>query len=281
MSTVGLKLGSLVIRTISKPIANAIKAQARDHPTFRRLCIHIAQAIHRTDMRLRLGLLRDAATIEKLEAAERAAKTAAKAGTGDGAAAHGAKVGGVAASPHSGPTPMVGTSTSTSGAATSSLSHGHTHATTTFTTGGKTFHIRPLSETKAIDRGAAFISEFFLFAVAGSLILFESLRSRRKEMNRQDVVTERLELLEERTRQDEERLKALEEEVWRLKGGRDEERKVVEVVPLWEGGEKTGWWKSGIKWARGKLGAKKDVHTEEKSAPSAETVAAMATRTMA
>ncbi|KAF8456163.1 optic atrophy 3 protein-domain-containing protein, partial [Terfezia claveryi] len=146
MSTVGLKLGSLVIRTISKPIATAIKAQARDHPTFRRICIRLAQSLHRTDMQI--------------------------------------------------------------------------HPTTTYTVNGRTYHIRPLSETKAIDRGAAFISEFFLFAVAGSLILFESLRSRRKETNRQDIVTERLERLEEHTRQDEARMAILEDEVWRLRGGK-------------------------------------------------------------
>ncbi|KAF8424514.1 optic atrophy 3-like protein, partial [Tirmania nivea] len=202
MSTVGLKLGSLVIRTVSKPIANAIKAQARDHPTFRRICIRLAQSLHRTDMRLRLGLLRDAATIERLEAAEKAAKAAARERA--------------AAAPAPAP-PAVADSTASSPKHASSA---EAHPPTTYTANGRTYHIRPLSETKAIDRGAAFISEFFLFAVAGSLILFESLRSRRKETNRQDIVTERLERLEERTRQDEVRLEKLEDEVWRLKGGK-------------------------------------------------------------
>ena len=96
--------------------------------------------------------------------------------------------------------------------------------------------IRPLSETKAIDAGANFISETFLFAIAAGLILFETFRSRRKEAKRKDVVQERLDLLEERNRQDEMRLEELErrdrsqeqvilklmDEVWQLSGGKGE-----------------------------------------------------------
>lgn len=128
--------------------------------------------------------------------------------------------------------------------------------------------VRPLSESKAIESGANFISEFFLFTVAGSLILAEQIRVRRKAANMRDVIAERLELLEDRTRQDEERLAGLEEkshrdeeriltleeENWRLNGGKgifpgrtDAEvrgRKVVEPTPLWEEvSEKgTGFW---------------------------------------
>ncbi|KAK6541235.1 hypothetical protein TWF694_008602 [Orbilia ellipsospora] len=58
-------------------------------------------------------------------------------------------------------------------------------------------HIRPLSDSKAIENGANFISEFFLFSVAGGLILFETLRSRKKESERRDEVAERLQNLEE------------------------------------------------------------------------------------
>jgi hypothetical protein len=70
--------------------------------------------------------------------------------------------------------------------------------------------IRPLNESKAIDAGANFISEAFLFAVAGGLILLESLRSRRKESNRQDMVQERLYLPETKNGQDERGLEELE-----------------------------------------------------------------------
>lgn len=58
--------------------------------------------------------------------------------------------------------------------------------------------IRPLSDAKAIDSGANFVSEAFLFLVAGGLILFETWRSRRKEANRREDVKERIEKLEAR-----------------------------------------------------------------------------------
>jgi hypothetical protein len=128
--------------------------------------------------------------------------------------------------------------------------------------------IRPLSESKAIDAGANFISEAFLFAVAGGLILLESLRSRRKESNRQDMVQERLDLLETRNGQDERRLEelecrdkrlarrilTLEEEVWKLRGGKGElpGKETMEIfkewspTPLWKPDEKA----EGSLWGR-------------------------------
>lgn len=57
--------------------------------------------------------------------------------------------------------------------------------------------IKPLSETKAIESGANFISETFLFGVAAGLILFESWRSGRKEKTRRNDVADRLADLEE------------------------------------------------------------------------------------
>ncbi|KAM7492559.1 hypothetical protein LguiA_035480 [Lonicera macranthoides] len=42
-----LKLGTLAIRTISKPIANKLKRGAGLHPTFRQFIINLAQANHR------------------------------------------------------------------------------------------------------------------------------------------------------------------------------------------------------------------------------------------
>lgn len=58
-------------------------------------------------------------------------------------------------------------------------------------------HIRALSETKAIATGANFISEAFLFAVAVSLIMAEQYRGYRKDTKRRDLVTERLDTLDE------------------------------------------------------------------------------------
>ena len=56
--------------------------------------------------------------------------------------------------------------------------------------------IRPLSEAKAIELGANFFSEAFIFAVAAGLLVWDSWRSRRKESARRDDVAERLAELE-------------------------------------------------------------------------------------
>lgn len=56
--------------------------------------------------------------------------------------------------------------------------------------------IRPLSEAKAIDLGANFFSEAFIFAVAAGLLVWDAWRSRKKESVRRDEVAERLETLE-------------------------------------------------------------------------------------
>lgn len=115
--------------------------------------------------------------------------------------------------------------------------------------------IRPLSEAKAIDSGANFISETFLFLVAGSLIVFESFRSRRKENNRREDVAERLTELEESEKNARKALVALEREILRL---RAEQQKVPakqspRILPkeIWEVEDDEedkqekplGWWK--------------------------------------
>ncbi|KAJ7647829.1 OPA3-domain-containing protein [Roridomyces roridus] len=56
-------------------------------------------------------------------------------------------------------------------------------------------HIRPLSETRAIENGANALAEGFLFTVAAGLILGESYRSSRSQSKRRDAVDEQLEEL--------------------------------------------------------------------------------------
>lgn len=56
--------------------------------------------------------------------------------------------------------------------------------------------IRPLTEARAIELGANFFSEAFIFGVAVGLLLFENWRSRNKASARRDEVAERLEQLE-------------------------------------------------------------------------------------
>lgn len=179
-------------------------------------------------MRLRLGILRDSAAIEKADQAEREwhKKEAAKR-LREREAKRSA-----ATSPSSSNLPLP----------PRLVVHHITGGEAAAARAGKELlskkppRIRPLSESKAIENGANFISEFFLFTVAGGLILFEQIRSRRKEASRRDMVADRLEELEERNLVDEERLKRLEEqsregedrvlkleeENWKLKGGKGE-----------------------------------------------------------
>ena len=146
-------------------------------------------------MRLRLGLLRDTAAIEKQIAKEQAeaaakkhkhstipsVKTEAQTRADEAAAAKAKKE--ASEPPKSTPKPR----------------------------------IRPLSEAKAIESGATFISEAFLFAVAGGLILFESWRSRRKETSRREDVADRIAELEDSEKAARRALVELEREVLRLR----------------------------------------------------------------
>lgn len=120
MSSIALKFTSLLVRTLSKPIANTIKSQAKQHPRFRTVCISFAQFMHRSDVHLRMKLL-----------------------------------------------------------------------------GEDNIKVRPLNDVKAIDNGATFLSESFIFSVAGGLILFESYRSRRKELARRESVADDIKALQD------------------------------------------------------------------------------------
>lgn len=62
--------------------------------------------------------------------------------------------------------------------------------------GEKKIKIRPLNDTKAIDQGATFLSELFIFSVAGSLILYESYRSRKKASDQRDAVADDISVLQ-------------------------------------------------------------------------------------
>ncbi|KAH9815678.1 Optic atrophy 3 protein (OPA3) [Teratosphaeria destructans] len=169
------KLLSLAIRTAAKPIGNYIKRQAKEHDGFRRFAVTQAQRVHRIDMRMRLGILHDAEAQQRMhEREQRAAdekKRKAEAPTARTEAeqkkfdedqakaeAEGRK------QEKKEPAPKV--------------------------------KIRPLSEAKAIELGANFFSEAFIFAVAAGLIVWDTWRSRRKESQRRDDVADRLDALE-------------------------------------------------------------------------------------
>jgi len=51
------KIGTLVIRTLAKPISSRIKNQAKEHERFRNVCVSLAQFMYRSEVRLRTNLL--------------------------------------------------------------------------------------------------------------------------------------------------------------------------------------------------------------------------------
>ncbi|KAI0781527.1 OPA3-domain-containing protein [Trametes elegans] len=57
-------------------------------------------------------------------------------------------------------------------------------------------HVRPLSETRAIENGANALAEGFLFTVAAGLIIAETWRSSRNQTKRRDAVDDSLEALQ-------------------------------------------------------------------------------------
>ncbi|KAI9226784.1 MAG: optic atrophy 3 protein-domain-containing protein [Piptocephalis tieghemiana] len=132
MST--FKLGSLLVRTLAKPVASSIKTATKQSPVFRKACIGIAQKIkprvlphfqglHRTEINLKMMFL-----------------------------------------------------------------------------GYKREAVRPLNDTKAIEAGANFLSEAFIFLVAGSIIVFENFRSRWAAQDRRDYVNDQLDSLTEESK---------------------------------------------------------------------------------
>ncbi|KAJ2499649.1 hypothetical protein GGI11_007940 [Coemansia sp. RSA 2049] len=113
------KIASLLFRTLSKPVANALKQQAKSHDVFRSLCINVAQLAHRTEMTWKMNIL-----------------------------------------------------------------------------GYKKEKIRPLNDARAIDAGANFLGEAFIFGVALSLIFAEQMRSRNQAQRRRNAVDDRLDVVE-------------------------------------------------------------------------------------
>ncbi|KAJ2797449.1 hypothetical protein H4R20_005175 [Coemansia guatemalensis] len=134
------KIASLVFRTLSKPVANALKQQAKSHEIFRSLCINVAQVAHRTEMNWKMHVL-----------------------------------------------------------------------------GYRKEKIRPLNDARAIDAGANFLGEAFIFGVAVTLIFAEQIRSRNQARRRRDAIEDRLDDLEEGAAKHSTILKELQDERRQLK----------------------------------------------------------------
>lgn len=185
----------------------------------------MAQALHRFDMRLRLGSIRDTSASQRQAAAEAEVKKL---------------------TPKS-PTAKTQVETKAEEDAVAKAKAAAEEAAKP-----RHYRIRPLSESKAIESGANFISESFLFVVAGGLILFESWRSRRKESTRRDDVEERLAELEQSEKTAIQSLVALEKELLGLQAKHGElpkpnhrilPREVWEVQPEADEPEvEETWW---------------------------------------
>lgn len=96
--------------------------------------------------------------------------------------------------------------------------------------------IRPLSEAKAIDTGANFVSETFLFLVSVGLIGFEWARRERKESSRREDVADRIEELEETEKTSRRAMVDLEKEILRLRALAGEKPTKARILPkeLWD-----------------------------------------------
>ncbi|KAM3419677.1 OPA3-like protein [Cercospora zeina] len=172
------KLLSLAIRTAAKPIGNYIKRQAKEHEGFRKFAVNQAQRVHRIDMRMRLGILHDPDAQQRMH--EREQRLAEE-------------------KQRKAEQPTVRTELE-------QKKHDEQKAQEAADAmAGKPKEeqhksskpkIRPLSEARAIELGANFFSEAFIFMVAVGLLLAENYRRSAKESDRRDEVAERLEELE-------------------------------------------------------------------------------------
>lgn len=194
---------------------NQIKAQAREHERFRRLCVSVAQRLHQVDMRMKVRLGRDTDAIQRQAAEEAAAAEARK---------------------HQPQHPTVKTEAEAIAEA-EAIEKAKKEAIEKAKSQPLP-RIRPLSEAKAVENGAKFLSEAFLFVVAGSLIIFETIRSRKKEQTRREDVADRLRELEQSEKAARQALVTLEREILELKAQQQKQsvKKMPRLLPreVWE-----------------------------------------------
>lgn len=125
-------------------------------------------------MRMRLGLLQDPAVIDRQIAKEVAAAEAAR---------------------RKSEAPTVKTEEQTK--AEEAMTEKEKQAARKKVEAARKPRIRPLSEAKAIETGANFVAETFIFSVGIGVIVFEQWRQRRKARNQRDDIREDLQELQE------------------------------------------------------------------------------------
>mmetsp|Transcript_1285 Transcript_1285/g.1965 ORF Transcript_1285/g.1965 Transcript_1285/m.1965 type:complete len:116 (-) Transcript_1285:983-1330(-) len=52
-----LKVGTLAVKTLAKPLANVLKEQAKDHPELRRICVNIGQFVNEKSVKVNMRFL--------------------------------------------------------------------------------------------------------------------------------------------------------------------------------------------------------------------------------
>jgi len=196
------KLGGLFIRHISKYGANWIKAQAHDHPIFRKSAAQYGQIMHQINMRMSVTLLRD---VE----AERRAKEKAEA-------------------------PTVKTEEQARQDETKAKKDAAQKEAPKSIWRRK---FRPLPEAKAVDLFADVIGDAFILSVAISLILYEYIRAQGKpDSNAEKIATldakmreldEREKELEEAKKQQQNRVETLEQAIEEMRKASSKQKKPV------------------------------------------------------
>ena len=210
-------------------------------------------------MRFKLGLLQDTATIEKQVAREAAEVQAKK---------------------HRHPAPTVKTEAQTKAEEEIALKEKDKSKGQSKEPPKPKPKIRPLSEAKAIDSGANFVSETFLLLVGVALIVGENWRQGRKASSRREDVAERLGELEEYEKSARRGMVELEREIIRLRAKESKlEANQQRILPkkVWELEEREeaeeenprprGW----LSWIREKtLGSPPEVEAESRPPPEPE-----------
>ncbi|MCJ1306570.1 hypothetical protein MMC25_000213 [Agyrium rufum] len=197
MSSIAIKIFSLAVRTFAKPIGTRIKTLARENEGFRKWSIARAQSLHRLDMRLRLGLLQDTAAIDRQimrEATEAAAKKKKD---------------------------QIPTVKTEAQAKADEADTSKPKERVEEKLKPPKPRIRPLSEAKAIELGASFASESFIFLVGIGVLVFGEWLSKRSAASKRSALEDRIVELESVEKSSKQGLIELEKEILRLRAAKD------------------------------------------------------------
>ncbi|KAJ6590113.1 optic atrophy 3 protein-domain-containing protein [Mycena vulgaris] len=74
-----VKIATLLIRTVAKPISAQLKNQAKQHERFREFCVSLAQGMYRTEVKLRTNILGEPAKLVRPLSETRAIENGANA----------------------------------------------------------------------------------------------------------------------------------------------------------------------------------------------------------